>query len=320
MTEVWTTFLFTLSIWFAIRALKTGRTRLFAATGVLLGLTTLSRPVFVLFPFALAATGIVVFPWARTKRRPSVAQWAMLVGTFAITMAPWFTYNFVTLGKFTLSPAGGVGRGLWEGQWQATWSGSQQDELTKTAEATDDRAALDEKVNAIAAREHLPPAPMLEYVHQWQDIRRIWTTPTDPIERAAARIAADREYQRVALENLRKDSVSHLAWRLARGVFVLWAGDLPFRYSEINSLPKIVRRLVWALQAALMLAAVAGLIVLFRRGRRADALLFGACLVYITAVHFPLLTEARQSLPAKPVVLLLASLAFKPEVHEAEHL
>jgi hypothetical protein len=29
----------------------------------------------------------------------------------------------------------------------------------------------------------------------------------------------------------------------------------------------------------------------------------------VTAVHFPLLTEARQSLPAMPIVLLLAAVA-----------
>ena len=118
---------------------------------------------------------------------------------------------------------------------------------------------------------------------------------------------------------LRRDSVSHLAKRLARGVFILWAGDIPFRFTEINDLSPGVIRLVWAVQAAIMLAALWGLVVLFRAGRRAEACLFGAVLLYITAVHFPLLTEARQSLPAKPIVLLLASLAFKPEVHEREH-
>ncbi len=320
MTEVWTTFLFTVSIWIAVRALESLRTATFVAAGVLLALTTLSRPVFVLFPFALAAVGLVIFPIAGVRRRPSPLQWGALIGAFAVTMLPWFTYNYVTLGQFTLSPAGGVGRGLWEGQWQATWSGRLQDELTRTADATDDRAVLDGRVNAIAIREHADPAPMLEYVHQWQDIRRIWTAPADPRERATARVDADREYRRVALENLRHDSPSHLARRLARGVFILWAGDIPFRFTRINSIPPIVIRGIWAIQAVIFVAALAGFAAIYRRGRKVEALLFLACLVYITAVHFPLLTEARQSLPAKPVVLLLALLAFKPEIHEREHL
>jgi hypothetical protein len=119
--------------------------------------------------------------------------------------------------------------------------------------------------------------------------------------------------------------MSHLARRLARGVFLLWAGEIPFRYSDINQLPPFVKGVVWAVQAAIVIASLAGFVMLFRSGRKAEALVLGSCLLYITAVHFPLLTEARQSLPAQPVVLLLASfaavsLAFKPQVHEREHL
>jgi len=324
MTELWTTFLFTLSIWMAMRALESKSLASFAALGVVLGLTALSRPVFFLFPFALAAVGVVIFPVARVKRAPSLRAWATLCVAAAVTLLPWLTYNYVTLGRFTMAPAGGVGRGLWEGQWQATWSGRVQDELTRVADATDDRALLDERVRAIADREHTSAAPMLEYVHQWQDIRRIWTT-AGVNERAAARIAADREYERVALENLRHDSWAHLTRRLARGVYLLWAGEIPIRFSDINQLSTRTIRAIWAVQAALVAAALAGLVVLFRAGRKAEALVFGSCILYLTAVHFPLLTEARQSLPAMPVVLLLASvavvsLAFKPQVHEREHL
>jgi Dolichyl-phosphate-mannose-protein mannosyltransferase len=330
LTEVWTTFVFTASIWIALRAMQSQRPGSFAALGVMLGIATLSRPVFVLYPLALAAIGIVVFPLARIARRPAAGKWALVLAAFALTMLPWFSYNYVTLGQFTLSPAGGVGRGIWEGQWQATWSGRLQNELTLIADATDDRGVLDSRVEAVATREHLPAAPMLEYVHQWQDIRRIWTTPTDPLERATSRVQADREYLRVGLENMRRDSASHLIKRLGRGVFILWAGEIPFRYSDINRLPPVVIRVVWALQAVLVVAALAGLYALFRAGRTAEAWLLGSCVLYITAVHFPLLTEARQSLPAQPVVLILAtlglasftghSLAFKAQMHERQHL
>ena len=155
-------------------------------------------------------------------------------------MLPWFMYNYATLGRITLSPAGGIGRGLWEGSWQATWSGRLQNELTHLADDIDDRAELDRRVEAIAAREHLPAGPMLEYVHQWEDIRRIWTEPVDSYERAQTRVRADQEYLRVAIQNIRRDPLSHHVKRLARGVFVLWAGEIPFRYSEINQLPRIV--------------------------------------------------------------------------------
>src|SRR5207245_6266562 len=115
---VWTTMLFTASVWLALAA--TDRRTIASATalGVALGLTALSRPVFVLFPFAVALVWTVALPLLRTAPRASAA--VALLATFAFTMLPWFTYNYVTLGRFTLSPAGGIGRGLWEGSWQAT--------------------------------------------------------------------------------------------------------------------------------------------------------------------------------------------------------
>jgi hypothetical protein len=83
-------------------------------------------------------------------------------------------------------------------------------------------------------------------------------------------------------------------------------------------------------QAAIFLLALAGLYAMFRAGLIVEATLFGSCLLYITAVHFPLLTEARQSLPAQPIVLILAtfsvasltghSLALESQVHERQHL
>jgi hypothetical protein len=245
-------------------------------------------------------------------------------------MLPWLTYNYATLGRFTLSPAGGIGRGLWEGSWQATWSGRLQNELTHLADDVADRAALDARVREVAAREHDAPEPMLEYVHQWQDIRQIWTMPGDPLERARARVKADQEYGRVALENVRRQPTSQLLKRLARGVFVLWAGEIPFRYSDINTLPPTLIYLCWTVQAILVGGAIAGVIALAHRGRLAAACVLVTPLVYITAVHFPLLTEARQSLPAQPIVLLLATIAAmhaighslprEPQVHEREHL
>ena len=330
MTEVWTTLLFTLSMWASLSALSDRGFARFAWLGALLAIATLSRPVFVLFPFAIAAVGLVLFPLLGVRERPGVAQWSVMLAVFAVTMMPWFAYNYSTLGRFTLSPAGGVGRGLWEGSWQATWSGRLQNELTHLADDIDDRAELDRRVTAVAARERLAAGPMLEYVHQWEDIRLVWTTPADPYQRAIARMKADEEYGRVGLENIRRDRPAHLIARLARGLFVLWAGEIPFRYSEINNLSPVIIRACWAVQAVLFLLALWGGYGLIRAGRVAEGLILLAPMAYISAVHLPLLTEARQSLPAQPVVLLLAtigiarlsghSLALEPQVHERQDL
>jgi 4-amino-4-deoxy-L-arabinose transferase-like glycosyltransferase len=306
MTEVWTTFLFTASMWLAIRGLNGGGLGTFAGLGCLLALTALSRPAFALFPIALAAMGIVLFPALRVRKPLTARHWAVMLFAFVVSMMPWFTYNYLAVGRVTLSPAGGVGRGIWEGSWQATWPGRLEAELTRLAETVDDGSELDPEVAAVAARERLPAGPMLQYVHQWKDLHRIWAEPTEPYEGAMARIAADQAYLRAGVENIRRDEPAHQIKRIARGLFILWAGEIPFRYSDINRLPAAVIGACWLAQILLFAAALAGA---YAAGRvhPAEACLLAAPIVYVTAVHLPFLTEARQSLPAQPVLLILAT-------------
>ena len=68
-------------------------------------------------------------------------------------------------------------------------------------------------------------------------------------------------------------------------------------------------RLIWLVQVILLLLAAGGLIRLARHGRWPEAVLLALPLVYVTGVHLPLLCEARQSLPVKPLVLVLAAVA-----------
>jgi hypothetical protein len=90
-----------------------------------------------------------------------------------------------------------------------------------------------------------------------------------------------------------------------------------------------VIRVCWAIQTVAFLIALVGAYALFRSQRVAQGLVLLAPILYISAVHFPLFTEARHSLPAQPILLLLAtigathlagrSLPFEPQVHERQH-
>lgn len=307
LTEVWTTFALMAAMLVCMRAVQQGRTRDFLIAGLLFSGATLVRPVFVLLPFGLAVAMPLLVPSERNLRR--AGQWAALALTAAITMVPWFTYNYVYLGRFTLSPAGGVGRGLWEGSWQGRWPGRIHNDLTKTAEQDIDRAELDRRVTEIAAGAGVAPGGMLDYVHEWRDIRRIWEEPTDPMERARARVVADQEYLRAALGHIRPDTPGWLVRRLTRGQFVLWASDIPIRYTDINQAPVLVIRLIWLLQVILLLIAAAGVVVLLGRKQFAATALVTLPLLYVAGVHLPFLNETRQSLPVKPLVLMLAAIA-----------
>ena len=306
LTEVWTTFMMVCAVAVCLRAIQQDRFRDFIVAGVLFSATTIVRPAFILLPFGLAIAMPMLVRAQRSNAR-RVGQWAALALAAALTMVPWFTYNYVYLGSFTLSPAGGIGRGLWEGTCQGRWAGKTHDELTDTAALDISRDELDARVRQIAARAGVAPDGMLDYVHEWRDIRRIWEEPTDPMARARARVAADAEYLRAALIHIRADVPGWIWRKLTMGTFILWASDIPIRYTDINATPWIVIRAIWIVQIVLLATAMYGGFLLWRRGRHSEAALLMLPLIYVTGVHVPLLCETRQSLPVKPLVLTLAA-------------
>ena len=315
MTDVFATFLMTLAIWLMLRALTRERTRDFVLSGVVLGVTALTRPSFVLFPIAavLALTVGLKFKWRR------LLPWGWMLAAVAIVIAPWLLYNLVYVHRLAMSPAGGVGRGTWEASWQGVWPGRVQAALTKIGEAGKPPDETDAEIRAVAIDSGLPAEPMLRYIDQWRTIRKIWDIPAGLRERAAARIVADDEYWRVGVENIRRAGVKYVLRRVTVGTFVLWAGEIPIRYSEINQTPPIVIRLIWLVQVVLVVLGLSGLGLLWWRGLVAEAALLGSLLAYITAVHLPLLAEARYSLPAKPMLLLLVAMFLSETHHRFQH-
>lgn len=315
LTEVLCTMLVTLGIWTAVRAVQERRRSDYILTGVFIGLATLTRPTYALFPVAIVACMTLVALKRRDWR--IVWPWGWTLVACAVVLAPWLSYNALYVHRLTLSPAGGIGRATWEASWQGTWSGRVQADLTRLADAHvgDDDATLDALVRQFAADRSLRPDPMLTYVHQWRDIRRIWNTPTDPRERAVKRIAADEEYWRVGLANIARDRTAHILRRTTTGTFVLWAAEIPIRYSDINGVRPIIIRGIWLVQAGILGLALIGLVMLAHRRGVLVATPVAALLAYITAVHLPMLAEARYSLPAKPLVLSLAALALAELLH-----
>ena len=302
LTETLTTFLITagLAVW--VRALRTNALGGFIGSGALFAASALTRPSFQLLPLFLIAPPLVS---AVNRRRVWRGCAAMILASAAL-VTPWIAYNATYFHALTFSPAGGPGRQVFEGSWQTVLPGRLEAELTATADTALTPAELDAAVRVIADRERRPAEPLLRYVHQHLDIQRIWFEPRDPHERMRARIDADHEYLRVGLENIRRDPLRWAWGRLARGTVLFWAAEIPIRYSDINVVPPIVIRLLWAAQVALLIAAAIGAVALVRAGARIEAGAIVALMLYVSAVHVPMYSEARYSLPAKPVVLLLA--------------
>jgi 4-amino-4-deoxy-L-arabinose transferase-like glycosyltransferase len=305
VTETFATLWCTAATWLCLLARRERGWSRSIAAGVAMGVTALVRPAFALMPFLVFGAAFLVLP-GRWRR------WIAGTAAAIVTIAPWLAYNYVYLHRFTMSPGGGLGRAVFESSWQGKWSGRVQDQLTNIADATWDRGLLDRQVLTLAAAQHADPAPMLDYVHQWQDIRLIWTEPTDSVARINARMRADEEYMRTGFENMKRDPIGHVKRRLTRGLFTLWAAEIPLRYSDIDATAPLLIRAIWSVQVAIVALACLGVVALARNGLAAEAALLAAPAVYVTVVHLPLLTEARQSLPAYPAVLLLATCGAAP--------
>ena len=317
LTELWTTFALVVTIAATWRAIHSGRIVWYVVAGILYAYTALCRPVFVLLPVFMIGAGLLLFCRAANWRRETL-KWAALAAAVAVTLAPWFAYNKRHFDVIGISPVG-IGRPIFESSWQGIWPGRLQAQLTDTAASALSDRDLAIEVRRIAAEQSLDPEPMLRYVTQWREIRKIWETPTDPQQRALARIIGQNEYLRVGLENIRRDLSGFLKRRVVRGQFVLWAAEIPVRHSEINSLPTIVIRLIWLPQVVLFGLACAGAIALVVTRQWTAALLLITPLVYVGSVHFVMLTESRQSLPVKPLLLILAVAGGQALIDRARH-
>jgi 4-amino-4-deoxy-L-arabinose transferase-like glycosyltransferase len=304
LTELFTTFVVTATMLCAWQAMTTRRPLWWVIAGVMFGFSPLSRPVYILLgPFTAGLA--LLFYCRRHNWLPQFGGWILTGAFMLLTLSPFLLYNYRHFGIIDISPVG-LGRPVFEASWQGVWPGRVQDMLTDTADSPLTEDQVNTAVQKIAADQRLSPDPMLEYIHQWRRIHAIWDTPTDPQVRFKARIIAQEEYMRTGMENIRRDLAGYLKRRIVRGQPVLWITEIPIRQSDINSYPSWVIRAVWLPQALLVILALIGAVALTRQ-RRWDALviLFGP-LVYTSAVHFLLLTESRQSLPVKPLVIVLA--------------
>ena len=304
LTEVWTTFLLTATVFATVATRSSSRYGIAALAGALAASTALTRPVFVLLPFGLFGLAVLADGFRSWR------LWTVAVATAVVCLVPWFAYNYIYFNRITVSPANGLGRAFWEASWQGVWDGRLQNQLTELAGQSTPREQLDAEVRSLAAQHRLEAQPMLDFVHQWRDIRGMWADPADRAKWAASRIVADNEFYRVGIENARHDLIDHLRRRVTRALPVLWIAEIPYRHSAINDLPVAVIRLFWAVQAALIGLAAVGVVKGWRVWPWRDIALVGFPFVYITAVHAALLTESRQSLPGMPSVLALAALGI----------
>lgn len=105
LTETLFIFLQTLAIYYLIRVVKTPNIKNKAASGFLLGLATLTRPILLLFiPF--------IFVWAWLvfeEKKVAIINSCIILGFMVLTLLPWTIRNYVASGGKFIPIAVGTG-------------------------------------------------------------------------------------------------------------------------------------------------------------------------------------------------------------------
>lgn len=91
-------FLFLLLVYISIYAVETKSSRLYAAGGVVWGLSCLLRPTIAAYPI------VILIMWIKNKYKLSeiIKYTALVSGIFCLIMMPWWVRNYKTFNKFIL--------------------------------------------------------------------------------------------------------------------------------------------------------------------------------------------------------------------------
>jgi 4-amino-4-deoxy-L-arabinose transferase-like glycosyltransferase len=307
LSELLATFLLGAAIYLIIEGLEGRQVVRFSIAGAVLGYLALVRPAWVLFPLMLAAVLLVVSRVGRLGRhergRVRGVAVAGLVAAALVVVSPWIAHVYVTFGKFSMNPVG-MWKAVWWGYGQAMWPARVAVQLAELSKSEITGAALHARLDGL----DIDVARARRWIEADREIRASWRAQGTLHEQMTAKLEVEPRYRAHAIAAIRAAPWAYATGRLLYGSFVLWAADIPVRYTRIDALPRGAIRAMYALQIAVLAAAVAGLAVLARHVPLAAAV-FAAALLYVEGIHVPLHTDVRYSLPAKPLVVLLACAA-----------
>ena len=108
-TETLFTFMFSLTVLVFLRVYKTDKVIRFVGVGVLLGLSTLIRPIVLYFP----AVMIIVLLLKKTSLKRRLSSIAVLMLAFLLTLFPWQYRNLRVFGHYSLTSQAGLNLCYW---------------------------------------------------------------------------------------------------------------------------------------------------------------------------------------------------------------
>lgn len=310
LTEILTTLTLTSAIWFFLRGMRSKVALDFVLSGLAFGYLAITRPAWVLLAPGLAGLLMLLAWWRRDAVGLTLRRFVVMGGAMLLVVAPWAGFVYAHFHVVSLNPVAFWRTAYW-GYWQGVFPGRVAVELDEVTDSVLQGDALTARLRRIGP----DVERMRTYVEETRSITALWRDIPDESARADAKRGIEGASRAIILRHLREgDLWSFLYRRLTYGTFALWVADIPIRYSMINAAPVAVIRGIELGQAILLALCAAGVFVLLRADGVAGATML-LVLLYTEAVHVFIHTDIRFSLPAKPLVVLLAVVAVSRLAH-----
>ncbi|HIG39237.1 MAG: hypothetical protein ABGY96_03475 [bacterium] len=255
-------------------------TRRWFSMGILAGLSSLNRDIYILLPFFFAAAFFLLAKGEDKLRM--VYGTVLMVAAMAVVIAPWTARNYIVLDKFVPISEGRLGLTLWLGSWAVS---ARELEYSKDHELIAPSRVLDD------------------------------TLGIDLVNRASRGKVSEEEYLQLFKARIQSEPLQVFETYIRRAP-LLWVGTR-FDVFEFDSrwLPRdsrqwiLVKILLWGLNSLLVTLALIGMWLAFRM--KLPLLVLSMPILYTASVYLPLPGfENRYSQPVYPLLLVFVSISL----------
>jgi 4-amino-4-deoxy-L-arabinose transferase-like glycosyltransferase len=255
-------------------ALKKGNLWRYFVAGAALGLAVLVRSTPLLFPMFLLVYFLFIGDSTSERLRLALNVLVLVLG-LAVVMSPWVIRNYALVHEFV--PTATVqGIAAQEGQYICKRLSFDRGFQQLQSEAADER-------NKVASGFGVPfKGGYYQYFYTTKD-----------------EVAFNKRLlQNVAAEYLEDPML--LAQCVAKNLFNFWFLGKTWQVTWMNAL----------VQLPLLVFALGGVYVLWKRGRLQAMGIMLTFVIYVIAVHVPIIAHTRHSIPVVPFLAILASVSL----------
>lgn len=304
LTELLSAALVLGSLALVLRAVRDQGRVTWIAVGGIQAWLTLTRSVFQVFIPVLVAIALLPLT-ARVRGR--MVNASLLIAVFVIGIVPWVTFNAVNFGQPAIVLES-TGKLVLNGTWSRVFDNRVAAGLAPLVATT--TVLSDEDLRQAVLRIDLDPnrtQDMILFVRQWQHdyIENERASRLPPREALAVGRQIGQDNLEAAKSNIERDPLRYAKSRLVYWPMA-WVSHTPLRQGDLGREPVPLRLAYWGYQAVLASLALLGAGLLWCR-RRETALFVAGPLVILQVAYLPFQVDPRFTLPADPLLLLLAS-------------